>query len=97
MSLYNIDRNVINSRVGGLAQQVDGAFLRIQQVKLFLDTIPDATLTGTYGYVQTDVDVMRSALNDLEQLRTIYQGTVNLSVAKDFRTFSKLTYALGSI
>jgi hypothetical protein len=97
MAVYTIDRPTINSRVGSLAQQMDSALLRIQQFKLFLDTIPDATLISAYGYVQADIDVIRSSLNDLEQLRTIYQGTVNLSVAKDFRTFAKQLYAFGSI
>lgn len=97
MALYNIDANMINGKVGGLARELDSTFLRIQQAKTFLDTIADGTLIGTYGYVQGDIDVLRSALTDLEQLRTIYQGAVNLSVAKDFRAFAKSTYALGSI
>lgn len=97
MAVYTIDKNTVNARVGSLAQQVDGALLRIQQFKLFLDTIPDATLISAYGYVQADIDVIRSSLVDLEQLRTIYQGTANLAVAKDFRAFAKQLYAFGSI
>lgn len=97
MSLYNVDKNTIAGRAGSLFQALDSSFLRIQQYKIFLDTIPDATLIGSYGFVQGDIDVLRSALNDMEQLRTIYQGTVNLSVAKDFRSFAKQGYAFGSI
>ena len=97
MALYNVDKNTIGARAGGLAQLVDGTLLRVQQFKIFLDTIPDATLTSTYGFVQADVDTLRSALTDLEQLRTIYQGTATLAVAKDFRTFAKQTYAFGSL
>lgn len=97
MSIYVFDRTVANSRVGGMLQGVDAAFLRIQQLKLFLDGISDANLISLYGYVQGDVDILRSALGDIEQLRAIYQGTATLAVAKDFRTFAKQTYAYGSI
>lgn len=97
MAIYNTDKNSINNHAGGLLQAIDGTFLRIQQFKLFLDAIPDATLISAYGYVQADIDVLRSALSDAEQLRTIYQGTVNLAVAKDFRAFAKQTYAYGSL
>jgi len=97
MALYTVDKASIAGRAGGLCQQVDSTFLRIQQFKAFLDTIPDATLISAYGFVQGDIDVLRSSLVDLEQLRTIYQGTANLSVAKDFRTFAKNTYAFGSV
>lgn len=97
MSVFVPDHNQLAIRVGGLLSQLDGAFLRIQQLKLFLDTIPDATLTSAWGFPQADIDIMRSAFNDIEQLRTIYQGTANLSVAKDFRTFAKQGYAYGSL
>lgn len=97
MSVYTIDRAGINSRAGNLLQQIDSTFLRIQQFKTFLDTIPDATLISAYGYVQGDIDILRSSLVDMEQLRTIYQGTANLSVAKDFRAFAKQVYPFGSI
>jgi len=97
MSVYTVDRTTINAKAGNLLQQLDATFLRVQQLKAFLDTIPDASLISAYGYVQGDIDILRSSLVDAEQLRTIYQGTANLSVAKDFRTFSKQVYAFGSI
>lgn len=97
MSIYSTDRNSLNNRAGDLFKTVDSTFLRVQQFKTFLDTIADATLISAYGYVQADIDVLRSALTDIEQLRTIYQGTVNLAVAKDFRAFAKQTYPYGSI
>lgn len=96
MSVYSISHNDISSRLSQLAQQVDAAFLRVQAFKTFLDTITDADLTNLYGFPQADINVMRSALTDVEQLRGIYQGTSNLSVAKDFRTFAKQLYAFGS-
>jgi hypothetical protein len=97
MALYNVDRNTINTRGGSLLQQLDGTFARLQQFKAFLDTIPDATLIALYGYVQADINDLRSALTDAEQLRTIYQGTATLASAKDFRTFASRVYAFGSL
>lgn len=97
MALYTVDKTTIAGRAGSLFQQCDATFLRVQQFKAFLDTIPDATLISAYGFVQADIDVLRSALADLEQLRTIYQGAANLAVAKDFRAFAKQGYAFGSL
>lgn len=97
MAVYTIDRQTLNAQAGSLCRQVDNAFLRVQQFKLFLDTIPDATLISLYGYAQADIDILRSALSDIEQLRGIYQGASTLGVAKDFRTFAKQTYPYGSL
>lgn len=93
----NIDKASINATAGVLAKDVDRVFTRVQQWKAWFDTQVDATLISQYGYVQADIDILRSAAAELEQLRTIYQGTVNLAVAKDFRAFSKQTYAFGSV
>lgn len=97
MPVYLTDKATINSRAAALCQQADATFLRIQQFKAWLDTLDDATMTSTYGYVQGDLNILRSAFVDLEQLRSIYQGSANLAVAKDFRTFDKLLYPFGSI
>lgn len=97
MAIYNIDRNTTNARAGSLLQELDATILRIQQFKAFFDTMPDATLIATYGYVQADLDVLRSALSDIEQLRGLYQGTATLGIARDFRTFAKQTYPYGSL
>jgi hypothetical protein len=97
VAIYVVDRPSINNQAGALLRQLDNAFLRVQQFKGFLDTIPDATLISLYGYVQGDIDVLRSALSDVEQLRGIYQGASNLAVAKDFRAFAKQTYPYGSL
>lgn len=97
MPIYLTDKNTINQRIASVSVQLDAGFLRAQQFKAWMDGLSDATLISTYGYVQADLDVIRSAVADLDQLRTIYQGVVNLAVAKDFRTFDKLLYPFGSI
>lgn len=97
MPVYVTDKATINNRIGGLSQQIDRSMLAIQQFKAWMDSLSDATLISTYGYVQADLDVIRSAVADLDQLRTIYQGAVGLASPKDFRTFDKLLYPFGSI
>lgn len=97
MSVYTVDRAGINGRAGILLAGLDSTFLRIQQFKTFLDTIPDGTLISAYGYVQADIDILRSSLTDIELLRTVYQGTATQGSLKDFRAFAKQVYAFGSI
>ena len=79
----------IDARAGSVALDIRGVFDRIQTLKTTLDTLTDPQLVAL-GYVQAEVDTLRSAMGDLDQLRTIYQGTANLASAKDFRTFAKL-------
>lgn len=78
------------------AKAIAAAFTDIQDFKAWLDGITDSTLITSYGAVQGDLDILRSAVSDLDQLRTIWQGGANLASAKDFRTFSKQLFAYGS-
>ena len=97
MPFYTTDKAAINNRVAGLATSLEATLLRIQQFKAWLDTLTDPQLISAYGYVPGDIDVLRSAVGDLDQLRILFQGGANLSVAKDFRTFSKQLFPFGSI
>lgn len=97
MAVYTIDAPTTKARLGSLTQTLDATLQRLVNYKAFLDTIPDATLISSYGFVQADIDIMRSTLNDLVQLNSIYTGGATLGVAKDFRTFAKLTYPFGSV
>jgi hypothetical protein len=97
MALPLLTKQQIYDNAGSVARELDRMFVRVQQYKAWLDTQTDSSLISSYGAVQPDLDILRSALADLEQLRTIYQGSVNLAVAKDFRAFSKQTFAFGSI
>ena len=79
----------IDARAGQLALQLRDTLRQIQLFEAYLVATPDATLI-TAGYIQAEVNTLKSAYSDLDQLRTIYEGGANLSVAKDFRTFAKL-------
>ena len=90
----NIDKAAVDSNAGTLAQSLQSAFNRTQQLKAWLDATPDATLVAL-GYTSGEVAVLKSAITDLDQLRTIYQGGATLGTAKDFRTFAKQMYGFG--
>src|SRR5260221_7645101 len=73
------------------------AFTRIQELKAWMDTQSDANLI-TLGYVQAEVNTLRSAITDLNTLASIFTGTVAQGVTpSDYRTFSKLLYGMGAI
>lgn len=91
-----LDKGIVNGTVGSVVADLHRAFGRLVQTKSWLDSVPDATLLAApYGFVQADIDDLRSAFSDLNQLNTIYQGGAALAVAKDFRTFAKRLYGFG--
>lgn len=89
------DKSQINAQAGSCAMDLKRTFDRGATFQAWLATIPDATLINTYGFVQLDVDVLRSGFADLVQLNTLYTGGGTLAVAKDFRAFLKQLYGFG--
>jgi hypothetical protein len=91
-----LTKSSLDNSLGSIISALDGAFAQIQAMEAFFAAHPDADFTaaaggpGPTGYASGDVSTMKSAYSDLDQLRTIYQGTANLVVAKDFRAFAKL-------
>ena len=88
-----------DSLVNSIIQNLDGALAQVQQVQAFLAAHPDADFTagtgpGPTGYASGDIATLKSAFSDLDQLRTIYQGSATLGTAKDFRAFAKLIASL---
>jgi hypothetical protein len=59
--------------------------------------VPDADFIAQGGYVQADLNTLRSAIGDMDQLRSVYQGASAVATPKDFRTFAKLMYPYGSL
>jgi hypothetical protein len=80
----------INTQAGVVARTVFSALDQAEKFQAWLLTMPDATLTAApYSMTQADVTLIKSTFTDLNQLSTIFKGTVNLASAKDFRAFSK--------
>ncbi len=84
----------VNNAVGICARTMFSAMKQAQQFKAWLDTQTDANLIAL-GIVQADVNTIRSTMVDLDQLRTVFEGTATRAVAYDYRTFSKLMIGVG--
>jgi hypothetical protein len=79
----------VDARAGQLALTVRDTLRQVQIFKAWVDTQTDAALIAL-GYVQADVDRLRSSFVDLDKLRSIYEGTATQASTYDFRTFAKL-------
>lgn len=85
-----LSKDLINNDAYSVVRNVFAALDGVAKFKLFLDATPDATLTGTYGFVQGDVDQLKSAFTDLNKLKGVFEGTQTQGSTYDFRSFSKL-------
>lgn len=83
---YPKNKDSVDSIVGELAQSINRNFRRAQQLKTELDAFNDTQLQNGLGYTAGEVTQLRAFTADLVQLNSIYTGSANLSVAKDFRT-----------
>lgn len=95
--IANLDRNQINSSAVAIAKDLDRVFLRIAEMKIFLDGYPDGNLIADLGYVQGDINILKSAITDADALRLVYQGTNPQVSVKDFRLFLKQIWGLGAL
>lgn len=69
---------------------------RIEGQKGYLDQISVATMVANWGITTGEANVYKSIITDLGDLRGIFLGAQNLASARDFRTFAKQAYGLGS-
>lgn len=92
-----IDRNFINAQAIQLAKDLDKIFLRGQEFKVFLDGYPDGNMIADFGYAQADINLLKSAIADVDALRLVYQGTTPQVSVKDFRLFLKQIWGLGAL
>lgn len=87
---YQVTLADINNAAGRIAVGVRETFQDIVDFKAWLDAQTDNVLTGApVNMLQADVDVLRSAFADLNQLNSIRTGAATLGSAKDFDAFVK--------
>jgi sulfite exporter TauE/SafE len=72
---FSYGKSDIDNLAGGLTRAIDQDLIKVQQFAAWLNTMTDASLLAL-GYVQADVNTLRSAITDLDKLRQIYQGTM---------------------
>lgn len=95
MSLgINVVKTDVDRVFGAAALELNVLMDKVGELKVWLDTKSVADLEGM-GYSTAEANTLKSAWADADQLRTLYEGTATLAVAKDFRTFLKLVYGFG--
>lgn len=92
----NPSKSEIDTMAGVIARDVQSALNRVRDFQYFLAGKSDADLIAS-GYLQAEVDVLRSAYADLVQLTAIYTGAGPLAAAKDFRTFVRRIFGMGAV
>jgi hypothetical protein len=85
----------IDSRTGDIAKGVQKMFDDIITMQSYLAATPDQNLVSM-GYTSQEVAVIKTAFADLTQLGTIWAGAAALAQAKDFRTFVRQLWGVGS-
>ncbi len=82
-------KNDLDSRLGQLAVTLRNDLTEIRRLKAYLDTQTDGNLLAL-GYIQAEVNTLRSAYVDLDQLAQVYFGLATRTPAYDYQTFAKL-------
>lgn len=92
----SVTRESVDATLGQITQETNEVFQRVRLMQQWLAGQTTAVLQAPpYNYTAGEVDVIKSAFADLDQLRTIYEGAANLTSAKDFRTFAHQIWGFG--
>lgn len=93
-----VDKVQIDRWAGEVAQDIATWALRVDALSTFLLATADVTLEAApFSYTAGEVAILKSGVADLKQLADLYRNTGTLTVAKDFRTFSKQLAGLGIV
>jgi hypothetical protein len=88
------NKDAVNHTLGSVTQQVYAALDNARKIQQALAATPNQTLLDM-GFTQADIDSMKSAYVDLDNLRQIFEGGRTQAVAYDFRTFAKRLIGIG--
>ena len=96
-----VGKSDLDFAAGRAAQAISTAFTQVRALKAYLDAKTTADLQSlevvapAVAYTEGEVAALKAAINDLDQLRTIYEGDANLTSAKDFRAFAGRLIGVG--
>jgi predicted trehalose synthase len=90
-----LSKTSVDNTVGITAQKLNETFRDIASTKAFLDGYEDAVLIEL-GYTPQDVANMKTAYNDLDALRQVYEG-LTASAVKDYRAFASRIWGVGIV
>jgi len=90
----SLTRSIVDFQAGTIAQKLNVVMEDIDDLAFMLAGMLDADLVGL-GYDDEEILALRTAVNEMEQLKKIYQGIEALPTAKDFRTFIRRIWGTG--
>lgn len=91
---FVVSKGEIDSRMGDLARTFQKLFRDEVIMKSYFDSTPDVDLQAL-GFTGGEVATLKSAIADLEELRTISLGGP-LAAPHDFTQFLRLLWGLGA-
>jgi hypothetical protein len=89
-----VTKGDVNNTFTTVVRQLFNTFLIVEQFQAYLAATPDGDLTSL-GFTSGEVAQIKSAVNDADQLRQVWEGTATRSPAYDYRTFTKLGLGTG--
>jgi hypothetical protein len=84
----------INEVLGGLAKRLNDDFHEVDLLKAWSD-VTDQPAIEAIGFTQDEAYLVKLIIDELNQLRTIYEGTAALANPKDFREQPQKAIGLG--
>lgn len=85
----------LDSRAGDIARRFQQSFDDVATMQGFLDATPNADLVAL-GYTDQEVATLKTAWADLALLARVWVGAEALPSPKDFRTFVRQLWGVGS-
>lgn len=90
-----VTKGEIDTITGNLARTFQRSFRDVETMKTFLNITTDQELIAL-GYTAGEVTIIKGSINDLFQLKSIWEGTSNLTVAKNFTSPLRQLWGLGA-
>jgi hypothetical protein len=82
---FPVNKSDIDNTLGQISVQLRDSIFRVPGFKARIDAMQDADLIAL-GYLDTDIPLLRSSLDDLLQIFAVATGAAAQPTAYDFRT-----------
>lgn len=89
-----VTKGEIDSRAGDIARAFQQSFRDVATLKTFLNVTTEPELVAL-GYTTTEAALLKDAINDLFQLKGVWEGTSNQATAKNFTTNVRFLWGVG--
>jgi hypothetical protein len=90
-----VDRAQLDRELGTALANLRNVLMRLGHIKSWTDQYTAGQLEANLGYTTAESADLKSAVADAGQLIAIFEGSQNLTTAKDFRTFIQRLWGLG--